>query len=196
MGLFDWLKPGQRKQADAMFARLFTYMTSDTAQNERNPFASTLKPGVDVVPGAVGEFGRISSNPIPVNGPIGEVLYIAQLRNIAGTAFMAHRVGSVGANVDAYELLSLDGRTWDLLFFNMYYDRKSKLVPSGITRALDFGGRPFVYVASGKVEDFPAGLPDALSGDQFIKRPSEILAAIAAATPRPTQHLERLRSLV
>jgi hypothetical protein len=37
---------------------------------------------------------------------------------------MFHRLGSLGG-IDAYEVVSLDGEVWDILFLDLYHPRKS-----------------------------------------------------------------------
>ena len=69
----------------------------------------------DELPGAVGEFGRCADNPIPVNGPTGQVTYLSRLLTADTESRMAfHRLGSttsrvLDAMVDIFELVSVDG---------------------------------------------------------------------------------------
>lgn len=118
-------------------------------------------PDVDTLPGADGEFGRDPRNPIPVNGPVGEVIYISSICTTAGSWLMGHRVGAIGT-VDAYEVVSADGSFWDLLFFSMYHPRRSRLAPSG----LQFDRRDEAFGLSAcsiYVETFPRGISEAVA---------------------------------
>ncbi len=47
----------------------------------------------DKLPNATGKFGSIT-NPIPVNGPMGEIKYLGKLRGKTGHAVFFHRIGS------------------------------------------------------------------------------------------------------
>ena len=63
----------------------------------------------DAIAGGIGEFGRCATNPIPCNGPIGEVLYLSRLRTVGHQPMMFHRLGSTAGlkgSVDTYGLLS------------------------------------------------------------------------------------------
>lgn len=86
----------------------------------------------DELPGAPGELGRSCANPIPVNGVVGTVLYLSSLRTVGGQPLLFHRLGSRG-QTDAYQVVTLDGETWDILFVDMYHPRKSRRAPSGLT---------------------------------------------------------------
>ena len=121
----------------------------------------------DKLPKGHGAFGS-ATNPIPVDGPEGEIRYLARLRSKTGRALMFHRVGrsesEVAANaLDIYEVVAADGTQWGTLFFDMYHPRPSTVAPP------DFTLRPpgpslsptaeFGYGTNQKVEDFPFGLP-------------------------------------
>jgi hypothetical protein len=90
------------------------------------PLRAKLSSGVacDEVEGAIGDFGRAVRNPIPVNGPLGELIYLSNLRTMKSQKIMFHRLGSLGG-IDAYEVVSLDGEVWDILFLDLYHPRKS-----------------------------------------------------------------------
>ncbi len=66
--------------------------------------------GLDELPGAHGPFGRSANNPIPANGPIGEIKYLNHLVCACGAQLMGHRLGSVPSQVaqdpvDLYEVV-------------------------------------------------------------------------------------------
>ena len=93
----------------------------------------------DQIPGAQGPFGSLS-NPVPVNGPIGERKYLAKLRGQTGQPVMFHRKGSnfsptVSTPVDTFEVVCLDGTQWGEITFSPYHPRRSNLAPDGYTLA-------------------------------------------------------------
>lgn len=109
----------------AIFDKLQNLLEDDAVQNARlpEPLRSELAHGLacDALPGGSGEFGLTPTNPIPVNGPTGEVLYLSKLRTdpgwkgqfSAGRPVMFHRVRSedgLTGPVDVYEVLSVDRR--------------------------------------------------------------------------------------
>ncbi|WP_327210799.1 hypothetical protein [Rhizobium leguminosarum] len=150
--------------ADAL-EKIRLFVTDDDFQNKLLPDAIRGRilsgPAVDVVPQGTGLFGKTASNPIPVNGPLGEITYLSRLRTSNGQRILAHRIKSVGT-VDVYETVSFDGRTWDHLFFDPYHPRKSQLVPaeySFVSRPSEFD---LLTAVNFLVEDFPAGMPAAM----------------------------------
>lgn len=156
-----------------IFDKLFHLLENDAAQNERlpEPFRSSIKSGLscDALPGASGEFGLSPTNPIPVNGPTGEVLYLSRLRTDPGLKalwsvaqpVMFHRLrsedGPTGA-VDAYEVLSLDRRVRQTLYLSLYHPRKSRHAPRGFTLARKFDNDNITYGVNHFVTGFPAKL--------------------------------------
>jgi len=94
-------------------------------------------PNCDEIPGAKGPFGTLS-NPIPVNGPIGERKYLAKLRGETGHPVMFHRKGSnfssaVKTPVDTFEVVCLDGTQRGEITFSPYHPRRSNRAPDGFT---------------------------------------------------------------
>ena len=103
-------------EAKAILDKLFGFLESDAQQNNSlpEPYRFEITGGIacDQLPNARGEFGRTPSNPIPTNGPAGEVLYLSRLRTRNGNPIMFHRVRAeegISGIVDVYEVLSLDG---------------------------------------------------------------------------------------
>ena len=90
----------------------------------------------DEMPGAIGPFGKTMTNPIPVNGPIGELKYLSRLR-MEEHPIMYHRLTSsrYGLSdieaVDIYELCDITGKNWDILYLHMYHPRRSTTIPDG-----------------------------------------------------------------
>lgn len=91
----------------------------------------------DELLGAAGEFGRCADNPIPVNGPTGQVTYLSRLlTDDTGSRMAFHRLGStrssvLDAMVDIFELVSVDGTRYDRLYLDMYHLGQSQKAPQG-----------------------------------------------------------------
>lgn len=167
MGLFDWL--GARGS-----------VTDDEPVNEQRKDISVLisragwkiYEACDEIPGATGRFGLDGTNPIPVNGPIGELVYLNRLRGKSGVGFMYHRIGTVRstlieAAIDRFEIVALDASEWAIVNLCPYFPRRSLRAPAGMSLARwsdanatqrfmlkrePFGRRQYV-------ENFPLGLP-------------------------------------
>ncbi len=88
-------------------------------------------PPSDEIPGAVGTFGYSPTNPIPVNGPIGEIAYLSKLRTNGGERLLFHRVGSVKNAIDQYEAVTFSGSEWFTFYLTMYYPKRSRRAPEG-----------------------------------------------------------------
>ena len=90
-----------------------------------NPLlANKVLPGLscDKLPNATGEFGSIT-NPIPVNGQLGEIKYLGKLRGKTGHAVFFHRIGSTIAPIsknpiDIFELVCHDATQWNKLYLD------------------------------------------------------------------------------
>jgi hypothetical protein len=89
--------------------------------------------GCDIIPGSEGDFGFSSSNPIPVNGPIGQLAYLSKLRTLNGERIFFHRLGSVENATDVFEAVTFSGSKWFKLYLKMYYPRRSRKAPEGFT---------------------------------------------------------------
>lgn len=119
----------------------------------------------DEIAGSVGEFGKTLTNPIPVNGPVGEIKYLNRLRN-NNVGFIFHRIGSVeqeniSGNVDVFEIVSIDGKKWDILYLNFYHPRRSTKAPDGYHFSEFhniFSKIPFGYGTNHMDRDFPFGI--------------------------------------
>jgi hypothetical protein len=163
--------PALPPDVEAIFKKLDKLLYSDDEQNSTLPDAvrSQIAGGLecDELPGATGEFGRTLSNPIPTNGPLGEVLYLSRLRTSAGSPVMFHRVraeeGPAGA-VDVYDVLSLDATVRETLFLSMFHPRKSRKVPRGYTYADKLDPSNFTYGVNHIIPNFPQKL------DAYIRK--------------------------
>lgn len=87
-------------------------------------------PAYDKDPNGVGLFGFAATNPIPVNGPIGQLAYLSRLETQSGQRILFHRLGAIG-KMDVFEAVSFDGVEWFILFVDLYHPRRSRLTPDG-----------------------------------------------------------------
>lgn len=135
-------------------------------------------PAIDSSPDATGEFGYCLSNPIPVNGSIGELAYLSKIETAEGQRLLFHRLGSI-ESIDVFEAVTFDGGEWFILFAHLYHPRRSKLTPKGFRFSKELGqfsgfhnfcdNFPYdfrekrhsndnelsiAYIASGKVQEF------------------------------------------
>lgn len=87
-------------------------------------------PAYDRDPDGAGPFGYTESNPIPVNGPIGQLAYLSRLETEAGQRILFHRLGAIDT-VDVFEAVTFDGGAWFILFVDFYHPRRSRITPEG-----------------------------------------------------------------
>jgi hypothetical protein len=106
---------------------------------------------VDELPNGHGAFGSLK-NPIPVNGPIGELAYLSKLRTLAGERLLFHRLGSVDT-IDLFEVVTWSGSNWYLLYLDMYHPRRSRKAPTGFV--LSEGPSHFTGFNQFCCKDFP-----------------------------------------
>ena len=155
---FSKTPPRFSLEVEAAYEEVFRFLENDSDQIAEYPesmrAAILAGSNVDSVAGAHGPFGLCLANPIPVNGPIGQILYLSSLR-FAGQRVLFHRIRSVGA-IDLYECTAADGTHWDILFLSMYHPRKSKLPPRGYS----ITATRFLSGVSRAVPDFPQALYD------------------------------------
>lgn len=147
----------------------------------------------DEIPGASGPFGLCPGNPVPVNGPVGETLYLNRLRSGNGTGFLYHRLGSVASPVyphpvDRFECVAADASEWKVLYMAQYFPRRSRRAPEGLTLKpwsamagrlkllcrLDFMGTHL------RIPDFPYGLPAVIAGHVILRSVSQRVAIHSA----------------
>jgi len=124
----------------------------------------------DKLPNGKGEFGS-QTNPIPVNGAIGEIKYLGKLRGKTKQALFFHRIGSIESQVcdnpiDCYEVVCIDGTQWNKLYFDFYHPRRSNIAPKGyylmpFDKKLKFD-LPMGFGINEYVHNFPYGIPDSI----------------------------------
>ncbi len=186
---------------DAIFEKLHRFLDDERAQNAQLPesYRAQIQGGLDCdeIPGTIGEFGRSLQNPIPVNGPIGQILYLSNLRTKNRIPIMFHRVGSKNG-VDAFETVSLDGKVWDMLFLRLYHPRKSRRAPGGYSIAQGKERQVLFLGTTEFVDGFPRHIQDAARDacQQWIgipMRPPELRRALEQVVfSRPKEHQDRL----
>jgi hypothetical protein len=192
-------------EVETIFKKLDRLMDDEKAQIDGLPdsFRSEVLSGADCdeIAGATGEFGRDPQNPIPVNGPLGEMIYLSSLRTVTSQKIMFHRLGSI-RNVDAFETVSFDGAVWDIFFFDLYHPRKSRRAPTAYRIAAGAERDRFLLGANEFVASFPDQLPDAISntnGRLFNTRmrPRQVREAIDRIIfKRPADYQMRLNSVM
>src|SRR3546814_16452740 len=80
-------------------------------------------PAYDKDPNGSGPFGFTETNPIPVNGPIGQLAYLSRLETQSGQRILFHRLGAID-KVDVFEAVTFDGSGWFIFFFDLYLPRQ------------------------------------------------------------------------
>jgi len=212
MGIFSVLFGGKKKssaglssEVSQIFERIAKFTTDEDLQNSmHDPMIKDQIVGgldVDQLPHAIGEFGRSGENPIPVNGVLGELLYLSLLKTEnENRQLLFHRLGSVDT-LDVYETVSIDGSKWDILFFSLYHPRKSRIAPTGYTIS-EPRSQIFLYGTNRRVDDFPHGL------HQAIRQTTKDFLGIPLPPPqvreaeekvqfrRPREHEERVRTAI
>jgi len=188
-------------EVDAIFEKLHHLMTDENAQNDRlpEPYRSEVVEGssCDEITGAVGEFGRDFRNPIPVNGPFGQLIYLSNLFTASSEHLIFHRLGSL-EKVDAYETVSFDGNVWDVLFLDLYHPRKSRRAPAGYRIAMAGERQPLFFGTNEFAAGFPRHVAEAIrdTNERMIglpMRPGQIREALDRSSfSRPAEHKKRV----
>lgn len=87
-------------------------------------------PSFDQDPNGTGPFGMSENNPIPVNGPLGELAYLSRIETLRGERLLFHRVGAVNT-IDVFEAVTFSGSEWFVFFLDFYHPRRSRALPEG-----------------------------------------------------------------
>lgn len=152
------------KEVTKLFSRSYRILNDVEMQNADYPptLFAELDDGAktpDILPGTRGEYGRCADNPIPVNGPTGQVTYLSRLVTADTEKRMVfHRLGStdsraLDAMVDIFELVSVDGTRYDRLYLDMYHLGQSKKAPEGYRLLTELTG--ITGTSIGLSRDFP-----------------------------------------
>lgn len=129
---------------------------------------------VDEWPNACGDFGRTPTNPILVNRTFGEITYLSRLVTADNQRMIFNRAGSVSGAIDVFELVSIDGKFFDVLYVDMYHNNCSAKAPVGYT-LLDFVDG--ITGTSENIPSFPAQVNQALIKTAIIKFGAPIISA-------------------
>jgi len=86
----------------------------------------------DKRPDGSGPFGLCETNPIPTNGPVGELAYLSKLVTNGGERILFHRVKTID-EIDIFEAVTFSGNEWFILFLDMHHPKKSRLAADGFT---------------------------------------------------------------
>jgi hypothetical protein len=176
--LFSKLFSGGKRACNDEVEKLIRFFDDESVQNGWAPKAVREKitggTSVDEIASSFGEFGRTLTNPIPVNGAVGEVVYLSSLRHLGKTKILFHRLGSLHG-IDVYETVDIDGSEWSILYFDMYHPRKSRKSPKGYSIASRDQSSYGLYGVNHLVPNFPHGLFKAVNdfSDRFL-RPSMV----------------------
>jgi hypothetical protein len=163
--MFGWFKkkaPDLDPNMEAIFEKVWRFFESEEVQNSMQPegLRKQMLSGAncDRIPGGYGEFGRAPTNPVPVNGVTGEVLYLSQLRTVSNSPVMFHRVGSALTSnvfVDKYEVMAIDGTASEHLWLTPYHPRKSRVCPTGYRIEPKIDGANPNYGVNALIISFP-----------------------------------------
>ena len=85
----------------------------------------------DEITGASDKFGHSITNPIPVNGSIGELAYLSSLVTDNNERLLFHRLGSINS-LDVFEAVTMSGGDWFIFYVDLYHPRKSHKAPQGL----------------------------------------------------------------
>ena len=191
----------QKNQSDlnSNFEKVFQLLMDDNLQIRLLPesFRSRLKKNVSGRDFG-NDFGTSISNPIRVNGVLGEVTYITKLRTPDGRGVIGHRIFSVG-EIDVYELTTLDLSSWFVLYFDMYWDSKDNLTPAGLVFGLPEG--PALSAVNKTVPEFPANFWNILRNETVSMigfpaiRPSIKQDLSKGPINKPKAHINQLNSI-
>lgn len=195
VGLFGNFFGGRRRKPNfspevvEKFEKIKHFLVDDDAQNAALPEQArkVIEAGlaVDELPDAKGKFGQCVTNPVPVNGVVGELTYLSALVTPSGAGLFGHRLGHID-RVDVYETVSTDGRAWDILFLSYYHPRKSRKAPSDY-RLLKVDERPiFITCTNFRVDGFPLPMEAAIRGCMrrvlgFPLRPPDVAELLTSA---------------
>jgi len=160
----------------------------------------------DVLPHAKGDFGFVPTNPIPVNGTVGEMKYLARLRCSDLAGLMFHRLETIDikdieGSVDIFEAVCTQGKHWSIFCLHMFHPRRSHMSPKGYSFSEYHPTFSKVGAAWGTTQhdkSFPFGLGmfiQARFGTAFANKYEEIVKN-KDKFKKPPQHKELVEELL
>ncbi len=160
-------KKHEDDEVERIFKYIFDFLHNEETQNGKASAyirENIIKfNAVDEITGTTGEFGRAITNPIPVNGAVGEIIYLSLLRSRQGMPIIFHRIGSTWpegwhGSIDCYEVRSLDGELSEKLWLDFHFRGKSKKAPIGYQLEKKFDRFNIFYGTNAYVPTFPEGI--------------------------------------
>ena len=174
-------------ELDSLYRKIDSFLNDDAFRNSLMPpqLRAEIEAGEDAdeLSDGKGSFGRTVTNPIPVNGPAGELIYLASLQASDGSFVMGHRLGSIG-RVDVYETVSATGEHWGLLYFSLYHPRRSRKAPEGYSLLPKLSTLELT-ATNDRLDDFPGGMTEA------VRRAAKGIGLPTASTAQITSALQR-----
>jgi hypothetical protein len=146
---------------DALRARVRKLLTDEQFQNANQLWVEEPRRGIDIL-GSPHELGLNAENAIPVNGPIGELIYLSSLR-VGGEPVIFHRLGSASSSrgmVDHFAWQSITSNRTGTLFLDFGFDRRSRRAPAGFDLATSLDDRNPIYGTTARLPSFPIGIAD------------------------------------
>lgn len=192
-------RPGGGFSAEGTFAKMLNLLHNEDIQNK---FLDERLRGLladnDIGRKCTAEYGYLPNDPIRVNGPLGEQLYIAMLRGMDGQAVIGHRLGSL-KQLDIFEVATSDFTQWAVLVFDMYYLSKDTVAPDGFT--IDPSGIRTLTAVNRFMANFPGNfyseLVDAISEQIGFPLVNTLLGDIQSeGITRPAAHQELMNQIV
>ncbi len=186
----------------SLVEKTIRFLDDEEAQNARLPAqlrSQLARERCDKVLPGFGEFGRDLNNPVPVNGVLGELIYLSSLQTHSGIPLCFHRIGSSNS-IDIFETCSYDGGRWDVLYLSPYFPSKSRFAPEGYVidrthsrnmmkgTTLEIGEFP-KFVCQGALECSKRLLGIAITDLRLKQFESDPIR------PRPSQHLDLLADI-
>ena len=166
-------KTRNQQSVRRIFEETYDLLRSEQVQNLSMPISlqAMLKEN-DFSRAISGGYGFSPYDPVRVNGPIGELIYLSCLRSKGDVGFIGHRLGSFNA-LDVFEIVSEDLSSWHILYMDMYWRQKDLFAPHGLSLFSQSGDSSAVAsglsVTNRFLRDFPRGFwPQLLETTQFF----------------------------
>ena len=181
-----------------IFEKVFQYLSSEELQNDGlPPFLKSRLEDNSEERSITKLFGMTAEDPIRVNGSIGQIIYISQLRTPDDVGFIGHRLGSIDG-LDVYEVCSEDFKDWRILFFDLYWLQKDRYAPGGLHVETK---TPFISAINKFSSKFPLNFWNDLMTctKQLVGMPAvrtTIKNMDESLGKRPSEHLFILKSVI